>query len=265
MTEWGTDVKEGREGDEGIEEMCAEAILENTNLGGKMEGSVVNVNSGGRKEGSTIAEMPQVQVLQEIQNITYDDGVSTNVAMKENINPTMKPSRGNSGRVEPKGGKRKGMEEGSDTLIDVGASALKKAKSVEVMGKTIDISSGRTVLTSGMRRSIGDDKSTRVWEDPWVVFDRPTTLTATNQYAEEVEKVCDLLNESGDSWNEEKFRRAQGGDKWVWEVDRSGSYTVKSGYRHAMIDTWKQFETGLDIDADATSKFWRRLWKLQLL
>ncbi|KAF7838766.1 uncharacterized protein G2W53_007248 [Senna tora] len=222
MTEWGTDVKEGREGDEGIEEMCAEAILENTNLGGKMEGSVVNVNSGGRKEGSTIAEMPQVQVLQEIQNITYDDGVSTNVAMKENINPTMKPSRGNSGR-------------------------------------------GRTVLTSGMRRSIGDDKSTRVWEDPWVVFDRPTTLTATNQYAEEVEKVCDLLNESGDSWNEEKFRRAQGGDKWVWEVDRSGSYTVKSGYRHAMIDTWKQFETGLDIDADATSKFWRRLRKLQLL
>ncbi|KAF7838759.1 uncharacterized protein G2W53_007241 [Senna tora] len=203
MTEWGTDVKEGREGDEGIEEMCAEAILENTNLGGKMEGSVVNVNSGGRKEGSTIAEMPQVQVLQEIQNITYDDGVSTNVAMKENINPTMKPSRGNSGR-------------------------------------------GRTVLTSGMRRSIGDDKSTRVWEDPWVVFDRPTTLTATNQYAE-------------------KWKRAQGGDKWVWEVDRSGSYTVKSGYRHAMIDTWKQFETGLDIDADATSKFWRRLRKLQLL
>ncbi|KAF7834565.1 L10-interacting MYB domain-containing protein [Senna tora] len=41
--------------------------------------------------------------------------------------------------------------------------------------------------------------------------------------------------------------------------------TVKSGYKHAMIDTWRQFEMGLDIDADATSKFWKRLWKLPLL
>ncbi|KAF7822782.1 ribonuclease H [Senna tora] len=141
---------------------------------------------------------------------------------------------------------------------------------------------GRTVLANGMRRSIGDGKSTNVWEDPWVIYDRPTTLTRSNQNATGVWKVCDLISEGGDAWDEDKLKRcfdeetcqrimclppnrAQGGDKWVWEVERSGVYTVKSGYKHAMIDTWRQFELGLDIDADATTKFWKRLWKLPLL
>ncbi|KAF7838763.1 uncharacterized protein G2W53_007245 [Senna tora] len=195
-----------------------------------MEGSVVNVNSGEGRRGQQLQRCHRCRFYKKFRILHMMMGCQRNVAMKENINPTMITIKGkqwkrlarggaltiNAEIVEPKGGKRKGREEGSDTLIDVGASALKKAKSVEA----------ERLLTSGMRRSIGDDKSTRVWEDPWVVFDRPTTLTATNQYAEEVEKSH------------------KGGDKWVWEVDRSGSYTVKSGYRHAMIDTWKQFETG---------------------
>ncbi|KAF7831935.1 putative RNA-directed DNA polymerase [Senna tora] len=261
----GTDMTEGRGGVNEIEEMCAEKVMENVGIGGK-EGSMTSETSVGRKEGSNIAGSQEMQVLQEIHNITYEGVVSTNASMKENINPTMKPSGGkqwkrlarggalitNANVVESKGGKQKSMEEEPNALIDIDAR--------------------RTVLASGMRRSIGDGKSTRVWKDPWVIFDRPTTLTVSNQNAAGVEKVCDLMNESGNSWDEEKLRRcfdvgtcqrimcvppnrAQGGDRWVWEVERSGSYTMKSGYRHAMIDTWRQFEMGLDIDVDATSKF----------
>ncbi|KAF7802282.1 uncharacterized protein G2W53_041393 [Senna tora] len=82
------------------------------------------------------------------------------------------------------------------------------------------------------RRSIGDGKSTRVWEDPLVMFDRPTLLPAPTQNTVNVEKVCDLMHESGDSWDEGKLRgcfdeeicqrilcippkRAQGADRWV--------------------------------------------------
>ncbi|KAF7836787.1 uncharacterized protein G2W53_011646 [Senna tora] len=97
-----------------------------------------------------------------------------------------------------------------------------------------------------------------------------------------VEKVCDLMNAEGEGWNEEILNalfdaatcqyircippnREQEGDKWIWENDMSGIYTVKSGYRSAMLESWSQFDFGLDIDAEATSRFWKRLWKLPIL
>ncbi|KAF7807912.1 RHOMBOID-like protein 10, chloroplastic [Senna tora] len=59
--------------------------------------------------------------------------------------------------------------------------------------------------------------------------------------------------------------REQEGDKWIWENDRSGIYTVKSGYKSAMLETWSQFDFSLDINAKATSRFWKRVWKLPIL
>ncbi|KAF7810322.1 putative ribonuclease H-like domain, reverse transcriptase zinc-binding domain-containing protein [Senna tora] len=66
---------------------------------------------------------------------------------------------------------------------------------------------GRTLLKSGLRRSIGDGKSMQIWEDPWVLFERPTILPAPSQNGAGVEKVCDLMNGRGDSWNEKVLRR----------------------------------------------------------
>ncbi|KAF7811328.1 putative ribonuclease H-like domain, reverse transcriptase zinc-binding domain-containing protein [Senna tora] len=58
--------------------------------------------------------------------------------------------------------------------------------------------------------------------------------------------------------------KEQGGDRWVWEHDKGGVYSVKTGYRNAMIEEWSQLDLRLDIDEEATAKFWKRLWKLPI-
>ncbi|KAF7838775.1 uncharacterized protein G2W53_007257 [Senna tora] len=108
------------------------------------------------------------------------------------------------------------------------------------------------VLANGMRKSIGDGKATRVWEDPWVMFDRPSLLLAPIHNSTNVEKVCDLMHESGDYWDEGRLRECFDED-------------ICQRILCTMMDTWSQFDMGLDIDTEAISKFWKRLWKLQML
>ncbi|KAF7807760.1 ribonuclease H [Senna tora] len=120
---------------------------------------------------------------------------------------------------------------------------------------------GRDLLKEGMRKSIGNGQSTWIWKDTMGCL-----RSANYPYNPKsecvrigVEKVCELMNAEGDGWNEEE------GDKWIWENDRSGIYTVKSGYKSAMLETWSQFDFSLDINAKATSRFWKRVWKLPIL
>ncbi|KAF7809060.1 uncharacterized protein G2W53_035803 [Senna tora] len=250
---------------EGRVDKGAEVVCDDGKEGFSHDGKILRV-----KRVLNSARGHETHVLKEIHN-TYEDVASINMVMKENINPTMIPSGGKQWKRLARGGvvienTNQGDQNGGNRPSTTWRSLL----------------SGRTVLASGLRKSIGNGKSTRVWEDPWVVFDRPTLLQAPIQNTENVVKVCDLMHENGDSWDEGKLRacfdedtcqrilcvppnRIQGADRWVWEAERSGKYSIKSGYRHAMMDTWSQFEMGLDIDTDAMSKFWKRLWKLPML
>ncbi|KAF7815776.1 ribonuclease H [Senna tora] len=141
---------------------------------------------------------------------------------------------------------------------------------------------GRPLLSTGLRRSIGDGVTTRIWKDPWIPFDEPTTVSATTPGGLEVERVCELMTEGGTNWDNDKIKTLfdeetcqriisippngdQGGDKWVWELDRSGVYSVKSGYRSAMVETWNQLSHNEELDQDAVFRFWKRLWKLSIL
>ncbi|KAF7815371.1 uncharacterized protein G2W53_029340 [Senna tora] len=140
---------------------------------------------------------------------------------------------------------------------------------------------GRSLLAKGLRRSIGDGRTTRVWEDPWVPSDLPMVLAQPSNPTVVVEKVSELLTVEGVEWDVEKIRglfnvevcnqivsippdKEQGGDRWVWEHDNKGIYSVKTGYRNAMIEEWSSFETGLDIDSEGVKKFWKRMWKLPI-
>ncbi|KAF7843717.1 pentatricopeptide repeat-containing protein [Senna tora] len=118
---------------------------------------------------------------------------------------------------------------------------------------------GKPLLAKGLRRSIGDGRTTRVWEDPWVPSDMPMVLAQPSSTMVVVDKVSDLLTTDGGEWDVEKIRglfneevcnqiisippdREQGGDRWVWEHDNKGVYSVKTGYRAAMSEEWNSFE-----------------------
>ncbi|KAF7833369.1 uncharacterized protein G2W53_015702 [Senna tora] len=126
------------------------------------------------------------------------------------------------------------------------------------------------------------------WEDnrhlgrPWVPSEMPMTLTKSTLLTFTAEHVCDLLVEDGSRWDEDRLGALfdeeicqrilsipidveLGGDRWSWDFDRSGQYTVKMGYRNAMLESWGQLNLGLDVDEEATTRFWKRLWKLPII
>ncbi|KAF7818150.1 retrotransposon protein, putative, unclassified [Senna tora] len=141
---------------------------------------------------------------------------------------------------------------------------------------------GKSLLAKGIRKSIGNGRTTWIWRDQWVPSDPPMVLTHPEQPLINVERVCELITTDGVAWDEEKLHAIfdentcrhilsvppnidQGEDKWVWEHDKNGSYSVKSEYRKAMVETWCNFDLGLDIDDGATVRFWKRLWKLKTI
>ncbi|KAF7826693.1 TMV resistance protein N-like [Senna tora] len=90
-----------------------------------------------------------------------------------------------------------------------------------------------------------------------------------------VDKVSDLLTVDGVEWDVEKLHglfneevcnqivsippdREQGGDRWVWEHDNKGVYTVKTRYRNAMLDEWSLF----NVDCESVKNFWKRWMRI---
>ncbi|KAF7825258.1 putative RNA-directed DNA polymerase [Senna tora] len=140
---------------------------------------------------------------------------------------------------------------------------------------------GKEVLKKGLRRSIGNGRKIGVWRDPWVPSEVPMILPRPNNIEIENEKVHELLTEDGIGWDDGKLAARfkeevctriksvppdveQGEDRWIWEMDSKGVYSVKTGYRCVMTGVWRQIDLGLDIDEGATMRFWKRLWKLPI-
>ena len=95
-------------------------------------------------------------------------------------------------------------------------------------------------------------------------------------------KVSDLLCADDGSWDIEKVRRnfiapdadailnipvrSGGNDYWVWALEKSGCYTVKSAYRSLM--TRKEHAALEGTTTGSSSKdiqLWNRLWKLKVV
>ncbi|KAF7825156.1 putative RNA-directed DNA polymerase [Senna tora] len=257
-------------------------------------------------------------VFREIQYLEEGDVLLTSDGTKENTNPLMKSSGGkqwkrlarNNGMlqvqipIEQKMGKRKNTTEGAREEEEKALTISKKARSVEEGdGDSNSISAGnlmearcgyrpsatwrslmegRKVLSKGLRRAIGNGRTTGVWTDPWIPAEIRTIAVKPNHIERGEETVSVLLNEDATNWDVEELRTRfdeetciriqsippdpeQGEDRWVWEYDRKGVYSVKTGYRSMMIEVWSQLDLGLDIDGDATTRLWKKLWKLPII
>ncbi|GKU89382.1 hypothetical protein SLEP1_g3524 [Rubroshorea leprosula] len=108
----------------------------------------------------------------------------------------------------------------------------------------------RYILQAGCRRRIGNGRSTRVWEDPWLPGSSCFNVVTPRANGCEVEWVSELIDDVTHSWRRElvyqlfseyeaqlvlsiplSWRSLE--DDWVWQHTREGCYSVKSGYHVA--------------------------------
>ncbi|KAF7815423.1 uncharacterized protein G2W53_029392 [Senna tora] len=88
---------------------------------------------------------------------------------------------------------------------------------------------GKIFFSRGLRRSIGNGRTKGVWTDQWVPSDAPIILTRPNHIETGEEMVCDLLKFDKSTCLRIKSippNTDQGEDRWVWEHDSSGVYSV---------------------------------------
>jgi hypothetical protein len=130
---------------------------------------------------------------------------------------------------------------------------------------------GRRVLSRGLVRRIGDETMTSVWNDRWMpnhFGGKPITTPASPL----VETVSNLLTPSG-AWNSALIKqlffdvdahailslptRGTGDDSWAWELERHGTYSVRSAYRLLFDEQWQQLE--LDHASPSGDVTWNRI------
>ncbi|XP_031111847.1 uncharacterized protein LOC116015822 [Ipomoea triloba] len=126
------------------------------------------------------------------------------------------------------------------------------------------------LVCSGIRRRIGDGRSTLIWGHPWLPDD-PSPMVQSSMPSElNGSLVSGLIDPGSGSWDisilEDLFTPADidrimsvpisphHEDSWFWLGDPKGCYTVKEGYRRIMGD--------IAIQPGAYDK-WLHLWKIK--
>jgi len=136
-------------------------------------------------------------------------------------------------------------------------------------------------LTQGLIRRIGDGRTTKIWDDNWLLRDcnmKPIISLKVNP----PRLVSELIDETTATWKEELIREfffpmdvstilsiplctRRQPDFWSWHFDRKGLFTVKSAYR-MMVTTKINRENYFEGNAGSSntesgSKGWCSLWK----
>ncbi|XP_031116510.1 uncharacterized protein LOC116020169 [Ipomoea triloba] len=126
----------------------------------------------------------------------------------------------------------------------------------------------QSLLKEGCRRSIGDDATTVIGNDPWLTDASNPYVTSTLHDSIAQAPVSSLISMHGTQWDHECVRDIfntrdaelilnlplsvrKPPDAWIWEPDSKGKYTVKSCYRKLL---------GEFID----QKPWTKLWNMQV-
>lgn len=130
------------------------------------------------------------------------------------------------------------------------------------------ILASQEVLKQGCRRRIGDGKSIRVWEMPWLLcVDNGYFTSEKHEELEHIE-VQALFDESQQCWDDDILRDLcnerdrkmiqripiplrQKDDTWFWLLESKGNFTVKSCYRRLR----GEFEC-------RDKEFWSKVWRL---
>ncbi|KAK3221268.1 hypothetical protein Dsin_008293 [Dipteronia sinensis] len=108
---------------------------------------------------------------------------------------------------------------------------------------------GRSLLSKGLRWKVGDGSGIKVFDDPWIP--RPSTFKPVTTCTRAGLRVSELINKDHHCWDLEKIDTLlipldkeailsipvsfRGGKDFLsWHFDKSGSFSVKSGYRLAL-------------------------------
>ncbi|XP_074288147.1 putative mitochondrial protein AtMg00310 [Silene latifolia] len=101
--------------------------------------------------------------------------------------------------------------------------------------------STRRVVLLGARKRVGDSKSIWVWADPWIPNTQSRRVISPRGEQVDDLRVCELFNEDGVTWNEEKLAtlflpfeceriqqirisESKPPDEWCWELEKDGQY-----------------------------------------
>ncbi|XP_019198943.1 PREDICTED: uncharacterized protein LOC109192695 [Ipomoea nil] len=126
------------------------------------------------------------------------------------------------------------------------------------------------LITSGVRRRIGNGNSTLIWEHPWLHANLDPMIQTEIPPQLAGEKVVGLIDQTTGTWDPHilldifhpddipKILKIpvslEYEDIWYWYSDPNGCYTVKNGYRRAV----GTYENTYGFDK------WNTLWKLKI-
>ncbi|KAK0595746.1 hypothetical protein LWI29_009655 [Acer saccharum] len=130
---------------------------------------------------------------------------------------------------------------------------------------------GRSLLLKGLRWKVGDGRSINAFKDPWLP--RPSTFKPITPDPNINLQVADLIDNEFPGWNINALNHhflpidreiilsipvsyLGGPDSISWHFDKSGSYTVKSGYRLALSEKLNSSVSNSTI----TRKWWTSIW-----
>lgn len=137
---------------------------------------------------------------------------------------------------------------------------------------------GRNILRKGLGWVVGHGDKIRVWQDPWLSCESPTTPIEPCSLADSNLRVSDLLCPLTNQWDVHRIRlhlpqyegtilqiitsSTQAEDSLVWLPETSCLYTTKSGYRIA--SSWEQAGTHHNEAFDWMKNIWNIKTSLKL-
>lgn len=124
------------------------------------------------------------------------------------------------------------------------------------------IIAGRDVLRKGLGWIIGDGSLVHVWSSPWLSTSRPSLPTGPPPENDLQLRVCDLIHSNSNTWDVEAIRRhipvheeeirkiilssSPSRDALRWLPVKSGTYSTKSGYALAKLNSDPSFVDGFN-------------------
>ncbi|XP_018463807.1 uncharacterized protein LOC108834986 [Raphanus sativus] len=141
------------------------------------------------------------------------------------------------------------------------------------------IMAAKPLLISGMRRTIGTGRDTRVWSDPWVpdTVARPPRPAQHNVYRLPQLLVQSFIRNDTKEWDIQLLRdffhpgdiplilgikpsHSFATDGYAWNHTKSGVYTVKSGYN--LLQSTKM-DSCTEVREPSTTRLKSHVWKIK--
>ena len=135
----------------------------------------------------------------------------------------------------------------------------------------------RDVIKQGAYWRIGDGSQVQIWGDKWLLDMSTKHIISSQKKLPNNAKVCDLIDEEGPSWIEERIVQEflpyetkiilgiplsahRVPDNLIQAGTKSGRYITKSAYK--MLSSSRDSTTPGSSNPSAQNTCWRRIWSL---